>query len=137
MGFASIRNKADALFDSAQFIRNITNKGDYTQAMALMDELIEDYEANRPLIVLLGDAIARWEERSGEFAQFNARIAGLGGVDTLKLLMEQHSLGVADIPEIGSKSLVSKILNGRGRQLTKDHIAALSNRFGVSPAVFF
>ena len=51
--------------------------------------------------------------------------------------MEQHDLGVADLPEIGSKSLVSRILNGRGRNLTRDHIAALSERFGVSPAVFF
>ena len=44
---------------------------------------------------------------------------------------------LADLPEIGSKSLVSRILNGRGRNLTRDHIAALSERFGVSPAVFF
>ncbi len=51
--------------------------------------------------------------------------------------MEQHGLGVADLPEIGSKSLVSKILNGRGRNLTRDRIAALSKRFSVSPALFF
>jgi len=61
----------------------------------------------------------------------------MNGVDVLKLLMEQHHLGVADLPEIGSKSLVSKILNGRGRNLTKDHIDALSKRFSVSPAIFF
>jgi HTH-type transcriptional regulator/antitoxin HigA len=59
------------------------------------------------------------------------------GIATLKLLMEQHNLGVADLPEIGSKSLVSKILNKKGRTLTKAHIVALSNRFGVSPALFF
>lgn len=67
----------------------------------------------------------------------NWRAGRLGGVDTLKLLMEQHGLGVADFPEIGSKSLVSKILNGRGRKLTRNHIAALSKRFGLSPALFF
>ncbi len=137
MGFAAIRKKADALFNAAGFIREITNETDYAQAIALMDELVDDYESNRPLIILLADAIGRWEEHSGEFAEFNRRIAGMGGVETLKLLMEQHGLGVADLPEIGSKSLVSKILNGRGRQLTKDHIAALSRRFGVSPSLFF
>jgi len=53
------------------------------------------------------------------------------------LLTEKHEFGVADLPEIGSKSLVSRILNGRGQNLTKDHIDALSKRFSVSPALFF
>jgi integrase len=51
--------------------------------------------------------------------------------------MLQAWASMADLPEIGSKSLVSKILNGRGRNLTRDHIAALSKRFSVSPALFF
>ena len=137
MGFAAIKKKAHALFDEAGFISSIADEADYARALALMDELVEDYDAQRLLIGILSDAIERWENESGAFAEFNARIAGLGGVDALKLLMEQHDLGVADLPEIGSKSLVSRILNGRGRNLTRDHIAALSERFGVSPAVFF
>jgi len=56
-------------------------------------------------------------------------------VEMLKFLMKQHGLGQNDLPEIGSQSLVSKILNGE-RQLTLVHIRALSKRFGVSPAVF-
>ena len=54
----------------------------------------------------------------------------------LKLLMEQHALGVSDLPEIGTKSLISRILSGQ-RQLTKDHITILSKRFNISPALFF
>jgi HTH-type transcriptional regulator/antitoxin HigA len=50
--------------------------------------------------------------------------------------MEQHKLGVADLPEIGSKSLVSRILNGE-RRLTRNHIEALSKRFNINPALFF
>jgi HTH-type transcriptional regulator/antitoxin HigA len=102
-----------------------------------MDELVDDYEAYRPLVDILARSIESWENKSEEFSAFNARVAKLSGVDTLRLLMEQHGLGVADLPEIGSKSLVSKILNGRGRNLTKDHIDALSKRFSVSPALFF
>ncbi len=102
-----------------------------------MDQLIEDYAPNRPLIDILAHSIERWEDRSDAFADFNSRIAKLDGIDTLKLLMEQHGLGLADLPEIGSKSLLSKILNGRDRNLTKDHIAALSKRFSVSPALLF
>lgn len=137
MGFAAIKEKAHALFDEAAFIGHIANEKDYAQALALMDDLLDDYEANRPLIDILAGSIERWENTSKEFSVFNERVAKLGGVDMLRLLMDQHKLGVADLPEIGSKSLVSKILNGRGRNLTRDHIDALSKRFSVSPALFF
>lgn len=115
----------------------IADEADYADALALMDELVEDYDANRPLIDILAHSIERWEDEAVEFADFNARVATLNDVDVLRLLMEQHGLGVADLPEIGSRSLVSKILNGRGRNLTKDHINALSKRFAISPALFF
>jgi HTH-type transcriptional regulator/antitoxin HigA len=50
--------------------------------------------------------------------------------------MYQYQLKADDLKEeIGSKSLVSMILNGT-RNLTVDHIKALSVRFNTSPAVF-
>ncbi len=138
MRFAAIKTKARDLFSEATFISHIDSDADYQQALALMDELIEDYDANEPLIGILSASIGEWENTADELAEFNARISNLdAGVATLKVLMEQHHLGVADLPEIGSKSLVSKILNNRGRTLTKAHISALSKRFGVSPALFF
>jgi HTH-type transcriptional regulator/antitoxin HigA len=137
MEFAAIREKARTLFDEAGFIGHIANANDYALALALMDELVEDYEAHLPLIEILGHSIERWENEFDELVAFNARIAKLDSIDVLKLLMDQHGLGAVDLPEIGSKSLVSKILNGRGRNLTSDQIAALSKRFSVSPAVFF
>src|SRR5690606_6812600 len=137
MGLAALREKARVVLAEANSLCNITNEAEYEDALALVDELVDDYETNRPLIILLADAIERWEAQAAEYAEFNAEVAGMGGVDALRLLMEQHNLGVADLPEIGSKSLVSKILNGRGRNLTRNHIAALSKRFGVSPALFF
>ena len=54
----------------------------------------------------------------------------------LRVLMKQHGLGVADFPEIGDKSLVSRILSG-SRNLTKQHIQKLAARFGVSANLFF
>ena len=54
----------------------------------------------------------------------------------LRVLMDQHGLGVADFPEIGDKSLLSRILSG-SRNLTKQHIKKLSRRFGVEPGMFF
>ncbi|MEQ5801992.1 MBL fold metallo-hydrolase [Halomonas sp. H10-9-1] len=85
----------------------------------------------------LTDVIEEWESIAPDFAKFNAGVETLDAVDMLKFLMEQHGLGIADFPEIGSKSLVSRILNRRGRELTRRHIQALSKRFGVSPALFF
>lgn len=52
----------------------------------------------------------------------------------LRLLMTQHQLGTADLPEIGSKSMVSRVLSGQ-RALNKKHIAALSKRFQVDPGL--
>ena len=137
MGFAMIKKKARALFEEAGFICRINNNHEYELALALMDELIEDYDYNRPLIELLSKSIERWENESDQFHAFNLRIKKLDdGVAVLKLLMDQHELGVADFPEVGSKSLVSKILNHQ-RQLTVNHIRTLSIRFGVDPTLFF
>ena len=54
----------------------------------------------------------------------------------LRLLMDQLGLGTADVPEIGSKSMVSRVLSGE-RSLSKKHIKALSQRFGIDPGMFF
>jgi len=54
----------------------------------------------------------------------------------LEFLMQEHGLTQMDLPEIGSQSLVSKILKGE-RNLTAEHIARLANRFHISPAVFY
>jgi HTH-type transcriptional regulator/antitoxin HigA len=57
--------------------------------------------------------------------------------DVLRFLLERNSLSQRDIAaDFGSESTVSLILSGR-RQLNRSHIAKLSRRFNVSPAVFF
>jgi HTH-type transcriptional regulator/antitoxin HigA len=57
--------------------------------------------------------------------------------DVLRFLLEQNGLSQRDIAsELGSESTVSLVLSGK-RQLNRDHIARLSRRFNVSPAVFF
>jgi HTH-type transcriptional regulator/antitoxin HigA len=120
------------------YLTEIDTQDDYEQALALMDELMDDYDANRRLIEILSHSIERWEDKADEFAQFNAALAEMDdGIAVLKTLMAQHNLGVADMPELGSKSNVSKLLNGaQGKKLNRNHIEALSKRFGVSPALF-
>lgn len=138
MSYAALKKTAQRLQNQATFLVEITDQEDYEKALALMNELIDDYDNQMVLIELLSKSIDQWESNSPEFAEFNERIdQGSPAVSVLRLLMDQHGLGVSDLPEIGSKSYVSKILNQRDRQLTRQHIEALSQRFQVSPALFF
>ena len=137
MSYTALKKTAQKLSDQASFLVEITHNDEYEQALALMDELVEDYDNQQVLIELLSKSIERWEDASDEFADFNQRTAdGDPAVSVLRLLMDQHDLGVADLPEIGSKSLVSKILNHH-RQLTREHIDLLCKRFNINPALFF
>ena len=137
MGFTVIKDKARELFDEASYLSHIKSDAEYQQALALMSELVDDYDNQKALIEILSVSIEQWESTAPEFTQFNKKIAKLDGdLSLLKVLMEQHGLGVADLPEVGSKSLISRILSGE-RSLTKKHIETLSQRFGISPALFF
>lgn len=121
------------------YLTQINNQDEYEEALALMDELVDDYDTNKGLIVILTTSIEKWEDRSEEFTAFNLAVSGVApGIAVLKTLMSQHHLGVADLPELGSKSNVSKLLNAAdGKKLNKQQIEALSKRFRVSPPLFF
>lgn len=58
-------------------------------------------------------------------------------VEVLRALMDANDLRQKDLaPIFGSESIVSEVLHKK-RDLNKSHIAKLSKRFNVSPAVFF
>jgi HTH-type transcriptional regulator / antitoxin HigA len=110
------------------------NDKEYKRILAFVDELMdwlrlyEDGHA-ASLLSLIARNIEAYESQHYPTEKVSP-------VKMLKFLMSEHGLGQSDLPEIGSQSLVSKILNGE-RQLTLEHIRNLSKRFGVSPAVFF
>jgi len=55
----------------------------------------------------------------------------------LRFLMDQHGLKQRDLTDVfGTPSIVSEVLSGK-RELNKDHIKRLSERFHVSPEIFF
>ncbi|AYV11540.1 MULTISPECIES: helix-turn-helix domain-containing protein [Shewanella] len=125
--------------EMAPFIAEINGQDDYDKALATMDTLIDDYEANKHVINMLSITIERWESSADEFAQFNQAVEEADtGIALLKTLMDQYQLGVNDLPELGTKANVSKLLNHTdGKKLTRNHIEALSKRFNLSPAMFF
>jgi HTH-type transcriptional regulator/antitoxin HigA len=107
---AELAEYTEALF-------NLTAKPDPTpdeeEAIELMTLLVERYEQERYPVPEAEPA------------------------DVLRFLLERNSLSQRDIAaEFGSESTVSLVLSGK-RQLNRDHIARLSRRFNVSPAVFF
>lgn len=138
LAVAEVTELVSELNVRAPILREISSDKDHEQALALMEELIEDYDTNLVAIEALSNAIARYEADAASFSEFNHR--GLGGdpaVATLKVLMDQHNLNTTDFKnEIGGKSMVSQVLNG-GKQLTRNHIERLAKRFGISPALFF
>jgi len=113
---------------------NIRTEDAYDRAVERLNALINEVGTDEShslyeLLDTLGTLIQAYEE--AHFA-----IPASRGIDTLVYLMDEHSLKQAELTEIGSQGVVSEILSGR-RQLNVRQSHALSQRFGVSPAVFF
>ncbi|OGT36646.1 MAG: hypothetical protein A3F11_11590 [Gammaproteobacteria bacterium RIFCSPHIGHO2_12_FULL_37_14] len=110
------------------------NEAEYEKLLIFVDELMDwtrhhKDERARSLLSLIASNIETYENKR----YLSKKVSP---IEILRFLMDEHDLGQDDLPEIGSQSLVSKILNGK-RQLTLEHIHSLSKRFGVSPAIFF
>lgn len=135
---AQVTELVNELNIRAPVLREISNEKEYEHALTLMEQLIEDYDANLVAIDALSNSIARYEAEADAFAEFNNRDkAGDPAVSTLRVLMDQHNLNTTDFKnEIGGKSMVSQVLSG-GKQLTRKHIERLAKRFGISPVLFF
>jgi HTH-type transcriptional regulator/antitoxin HigA len=72
-----------------------------------------------------------------EFEQRKYSLPPAGPVDILRHLMDTNGLRQVDLLDVfGSASVISEVLKGK-RALSKTHIAKLSERFHVSPALFF
>ncbi len=121
---------------------HITDDKHYKEALELIEELLEEAgdspdDPLNAIIEMLGHAIKTYENEDEELAAFEKQaMEQPADLAMLRLLMNQHGLGTADLPEIGSKSMVSRVLSGK-RTLNKKHIQALAERFGIDPGLFF
>jgi len=60
-----------------------------------------------------------------------------GPIDLVRHLMDANGLRQTDLLDVfGTASVISEVLKGK-RELSKTHIVKLSERFHVSPALFF
>ena len=121
-------------FQRVSGVCHIHNDRDYDKVVGLADTLVDAgaMEAKHPqhsLYMVLADLIYAYDQQHYPQAKVH-------GTDLLRFLMEQHGLRQGQLPEVGTQSVVSEILAGK-RELTTNHIRALSKRFAVSPAAFF
>ena len=111
----------------------IRDEREYDLAVDRLNGLIDEVgtDERHPLYTLLdtlGTLVHAWEEQ-------HHPMDAVPGRDVLRYLLDEHGLAQSELPEVGSQGVVSEILNGH-RELNVRQIRALSDRFGVSPAVF-
>lgn len=138
MNYTALKVESYHLFHHYPFLSVIHNKKEYQEALVLVEELIdEDDEKNEPLIDLISRSIEKWEDNSEIFSEFNKRQDSIDpAIVALKILMAQHQLKISDFEnEIGKKSYVSQILNGK-KNLSLKHVRNLSERFNISASIF-
>jgi HTH-type transcriptional regulator/antitoxin HigA len=121
---------------------NIETEVQYEETLETLESVLESAEDTlddplNPLIDMLSQAIERYESRNESVVAFDEGAESLPvDVALLRTLMRQHRLTGSDLPEIGDKTMVSKVLKGK-RILSRQAIEKLSERFGLRPAMFF
>lgn len=142
MTTAVLKNACHSFAQAAAPYVHITDRRRYEEALQLIEELLDETQDTpddplNAIIGMLSQAIEAYENEDEELAAFDRRVMDQpADLAVLRTLMDQHDLGTADLPEIGSKSMVSRVLSGK-RSLSKKHIEALSKRFGINPGLFF
>lgn len=110
------------------------NEEEYLILSNILDELIDEVGNSEShnlasLMETIGILISAYEDKEYQ-------IGFPSGGDVLKYLLDEHNLKQSDLPEVGSQGVVSELLNNK-RELNVRQIKLLSDRFHVSPAVFF
>ena len=127
----ALANPAEMVKQGApHLIHNDEELAEYTQALFELTAKSDPKPEEEEAIELMTLLVERYEQERYPVPQAEP-------VDVLRYLLERNGLSQRDIaPELGSESTVSLVLSGK-RLLNRDHIARLSRRFNVSPAVFF
>lgn len=118
-----------ARFPAPAVIRSVEQNEHYISVLEQLErkENLSDDESQ--LAELLRILIADYRKR-----HYQLRGAPL---EIIKEIMVANRLRQKDLVDVfGTESIVSEVLNGK-RELNKEHIKRLSERFKVSPALFF
>ena len=111
----------------------VHTEGDYAQARATIDALLEEIGDNEshPLadvLDYLADQVKAYEDE-------NFQIPEAEPSEVLRFLMEQHGLKQEDLGDCAPQSRISDILNNK-RSISKEIAKRLAHRFSVRADVF-
>lgn len=131
----AINDIGNALTVLMPYVEAYKNKKQYEESKALLRQImaLETNEKTPEIISfakMLAKQISCYEKEKYGFDE------KVEPKELLAHLIKEHGLTQSDLPEIGSQSLVSKILKGE-RELTVEHIKKLSARFNISPQTWF
>lgn len=112
-------------------IRTEEQNESYIEALYEMEQRHDRWtEAEAELADLLTLLIEDYEEKHYQLPRSSP-------LDVIEFLMDQHGLKQKDLVDVfGTPSIVSEVMNGK-RGLNKEQIRRLSERFHVSPELFF
>jgi HTH-type transcriptional regulator / antitoxin HigA len=127
----TLANPAKMILQGApRLIHNEEELAEYTEALFALTVKSNPTPEEEEAVELMTLLVERYEQE-------RYPIPAAEPAEVLRFLLEHSGLSQRDIaPELGSESTVSLVLSGK-RNLNRDHIARLSRRFNVSPAVFF
>lgn len=122
-----------------EFVHGIKTPADYERATDLLDNLTDGRELSKTeerILIELEDEILAYQRDSEQFRESNAAFeATCTPIQLIKDLMETLGLTGSDLPEIGDKTAVSKVLSG-DRPISHKMAYALAERFAMEPGAF-
>ncbi len=112
-------------------IRTEAENDHYTRLLEDLDRRHSSLSrAERELADLLTLLVENFEERQYQLPKATP-------LEALRFLMDQHHLRQKDLLDVfGTPSIASEVLSGK-RELSKEHIRRLSERFSVPVELFF
>jgi HTH-type transcriptional regulator / antitoxin HigA len=119
-----------ANFRAPSVIRSEAQNEHYIEVLEQLERKKKLTREERKLAELLTLLISEYEEK-------HYQLKTTSPIQVLQELMRANGLRQKDLAEeFGTESIVSEVLSGK-RELNKEHIKRLSERFRISPAVFF
>ena len=112
---SELREACHRFADAAAPFCHIADAEHYEMSLQLVEILLEEADDTpgdplHAVISMLSDAIEQYESTDSEIVEFEKQaVESPPDLAMLRLLMDQHGLGTADVPEIGSKSMVSRV----------------------------
>jgi HTH-type transcriptional regulator/antitoxin HigA len=121
----------DCKLSTAEVIRSEEENEAYTEILYDLDRRSKTLTAaEKKLGELLTLLIEDFDERRYQLPRAKP-------LDPLRFLMDQYGLNQKDLVDVfGAPSIVSEVSSAK-RELNKHHIKRLSERFHVSPELFF